>query len=123
MPKPAHYRLLQQQFLRTLLAQKTLQNRASLISNAAPGSVRALQEFILNFGNWVGNHQGLFPLSPKHVQQVKHLAERLCNHKLSPKAVKNKILKRKGITHRFSNLEKIGLLLDIQKNYAPTFLR
>lgn len=123
MVRPNHYRLSENQaFLRFLLHTKNNSQRKAAILQAKPREIRALQELIFNFGNWVTNHRGIFPLPPKQVQQLKNLSQKLCNRNLTPKNVKDKILKEPAVNHRFSNLQKIGLLLDVQKNYAPSFL-
>lgn len=109
-----------QGFLKKLLHGNPNQ-RAKLIRGGNPNEIKALLELLFNYGNFARKVKPALP--PPQWHSTKDMITKLCLKNLPPRAVKKKILKKKAKTMRYSNLYKIGTVLDVLKNHLPSLLQ
>lgn len=109
-----------QEYLKKLLHGNPNQ-RGVLIRKGKPNQIKALLELLFNYGNFAGHAKPALP--PPQWAATKEMITKLCLNNLPPRTIKKKLLKPKGKRIKYSNLYKIGTVLDVLKTRVPSLLQ
>ena len=108
-----------QDYLKALLHGNASQ-RPALIRKGKPNQIKALLELLYNYGNFAGKTKPALP--PPQWASAQKMVTNLCLNNLPPRTVKKKILKKKAKNVQYSNMYKIGAILDVLKTRVPSLL-